>query len=470
MSGQNIMAEKKIEKKAEGLKFTERLAVGVGAMPEVANSIVAAFLTMYYTDNIGLAAGMVGTMFFISKLFDGISDLLAGTLIDRTRTKWGKARPWLLWLAVPTGLALALIFFIPQNGSPTMQLIYAFVTYNLYTTVMYTITGIARNALGPLMTQDMNERNILSTFGMFFVVAGIGAGCSFTFPLIFALGGDTRAWRILFSAYGVIVTLSLLFCFFFTKEHVTSVEGSLNTEVEKINFFAGVKLFVKNKYLLLALAITFLMQLYQQIPTGVQTYFFVYTMDNAMLMSSLGSIGLIATVIGIGVIAGIGLAKFGKRKCFYIGVTAQFVAMILRGVGGFAHSTLILMVSSVISGLFMGLMSVPAATLVADGIDYGEYTQNKRIEGIGSSIASFSSKIGAGLGAGLTGWVLALTGFVANQGQNAATNMGIVCLYAFAPAVILIIMLIIFKKFYHYDEIADDVVKELNARKQGINK
>ncbi len=118
----------------------------------------------------------------------------------------------------------------------------------------------------------------------------------------------------------------------------------------------------------------------------------------------------------------------------------------------------------------MGLMSVPAATLVADGIDYGEYTQNKRIEGIGSSIASFSSKIGAGLGAGLTGWVLALTGFVANQGQNAATNMGIVCLYAFAPAVILIIMLIIFKKFYHYDEIADDVVKELNARKQGENK
>lgn len=78
------------------IKFIERIAFGFGALPEVANSIVAAFLTMYYTDNIGLAAGMVGTMFFISKLFDGISDLLAGTLIDRTKTRWGKARPWLL--------------------------------------------------------------------------------------------------------------------------------------------------------------------------------------------------------------------------------------------------------------------------------------------------------------------------------------------------------------------------------------
>ena len=448
------------------LKFVERLAFGVGALPEVANSIVAAFLTMYYTDNIGLAAGMVGTMFFISKLFDGISDLLAGTLIDRTKTRWGKARPWLLWLAVPTGLALALIFFIPQNGSQTMKLIYAFVTYNLYTTIMFTITGIARNALMPLMTQDMKERNILSTFGMFFVVGGIAAGCSFTFPLIFALGGDIRAWRILFSIYGLIVTLGLLFSFFFSREYVTSVESTQNEEAEKIGFAEGLKLFVKNKYLLFALAMTFLVQIYQQIPSGAGTYFFTYTFKNPLLMSTTGMVNLIATIIGIGVISGVGLTKFGKRKCFYIGTAVQFVAMILRGISGLTLSAPLLYVSAILSGLFMGLMSVPAATLVADGIDYGEYIQNKRIEGIGSSINSFSSKIGAGIGAAMTGWILAATGFVANATQNAATNMGIVSLYSFAPAVILIIMIILFKACYHYDEIADDVVKELNRRKQ----
>lgn len=414
------------------LKLVERLAFGVGALPEVANAIISAFLTIYYTDNIGLAAGMVGTMFFISKLFDGISDLLAGTLIDRTKTKWGKARPWLLWLSVPTGLALALIFFIPKDGSSTMQMIYAFVTYNLYTTVLYTITGIARNALGPLMTQDMKERNLLSTFGMFFVVGGIAAGCSFTFPLIFALGGDIRAWRILFSIYGLVVTLGLLFSFFFSREYVVSVESTQKENVEKIGFSEGVKLFFTNKYLMFALAMTFLMQLYQQVPNGAQTYFFTYTLGDPLLMGTLGMVNLIPTVIGIGVLAGVCLAKFGKRKCFYFGAVMQAVGMVLRGIAGMTQNIPLLIVSAVVSGLFMGLLSVPAATFVFDGIDYGEYIQNKRIEGIGSSISSFSSKISAGLGAAMVGWVLALTGFIANEAQNTATNMGIIIMYPFS--------------------------------------
>lgn len=89
------------------LKFSEKLSYGISDFPEAVNSILAAFLTMFYTDSIGLAAGVVGTMFFISKLFDGITDILSGVAIDKTRTRWGKARPWLLWLSVPTGLSMA---------------------------------------------------------------------------------------------------------------------------------------------------------------------------------------------------------------------------------------------------------------------------------------------------------------------------------------------------------------------------
>lgn len=347
-----------------------------------------------------------------------------------------------------------------------MKLIYAFVTYNLYTTIMFTITGIARNALLPLMTQDMKERNIFATVGMFFVVGGISARCSFTFPLIFALGGDIHAWRMLFSIYGVIVTFGLLLCFFCTKERVTSVESVQNANVEKIGLLEGIKLFVKNKYLLFALGMTFLVQLFQQIPSGVGTYYFTYTFGNPLLMGTIGMVNLVATIIGIGVITEIAISKFGKRKCFYIGAAFQVVAMIVRGISGFTLSIPLLYVGAILSGLFMGMMSVPVGTLVADGIDYGEYIQNKRIEGIGSSINSFSSKIGAGIGAAMTGWVLAATGFVANATQNMATNMGIIILYSFAPAVILIIMIVLFKACYHYDEIADDVVKELSRRKQ----
>lgn len=113
------------------LKFTEKLSYGIADLPEAASSIIAAFLTMFYTDNIGLAAAAVGTMFFISKLFDGISDILAGILIDKTRTA---------------------------------QMIYAFVTYNLFTSIMFTITGIARSSLLALMTQDFRERGSMASF------------------------------------------------------------------------------------------------------------------------------------------------------------------------------------------------------------------------------------------------------------------------------------------------------------------
>ena len=185
------MNEDAMKKQAQQrLKFSEKLSFGLGELPNSMVSVLAAFLTMFYTDNVGLAAGAVGTMFFISKLLDGITDLLAGTIVDRTRTKWGKARPWLLWLSVPTGLALALIFFIPTNGSSTMKMIYAFVTYNLYNSILYTMVGCAKNALMPLMTQNAQDRMSLAKYNTIFGM-GICTGCMFcNIPVCFQNG-----WR-----------------------------------------------------------------------------------------------------------------------------------------------------------------------------------------------------------------------------------------------------------------------------------
>lgn len=281
------------------LKFTEKLSYGIADLPEAVNSIIAAFLTMFYTDNIGLAATAIGTMFFISKLFDGISDILAGVLIDKTRTKWGKARPWLLWLAVPTGLSIALIFFIPQDGSKAMQMLYAFVTYNLFTSIMFTITGIARSSLLALMTQDTKERGSMAAFGMFFGLAGTILGCSFTFPLIFKLGGDIRAWRILFGVYGAIVTAGLFAGFFLSKEYVTSVESVVNEEVKKVSFREGIRLFFTNKYLILALVATVLVNFVTQINSCSQTYFYKYTMGDEMLTTTLNLVSILPILAGI---------------------------------------------------------------------------------------------------------------------------------------------------------------------------
>ncbi|MDO4337390.1 MAG: glycoside-pentoside-hexuronide (GPH):cation symporter [Eubacteriales bacterium] len=453
------------------LKFTEKLSYGLADFPEAANSILAAFLTMFYTDNIGLAAGAVGTMFFISKLFDGISDILAGTLIDKTKSKWGKARPWLLWLAVPTGLALALIFFIPQNGSRTMQMVYAFVTYNLFTAVMFTITGIARSALLALMTQDMRERGSMASFGMFFGLGGTILGCSVTFPLVFKLGGDVMAWRILFIIYGVIVTAGLFAGFFLSKEYVTSVESVTNQEESKISFWEGVKLFFTNKYLILALIMTVLVNFVTQVNSSSQTYFYTYTMGDPMLTTTLNLVSVVPILAGIVVLVGPCLAKFGKRNCMYIGIWGQLAGSIIRGIAGMTQSVPLLVAGTIISGAVTGLLAVPVSTLFADGIDYGEYKTNKRIEGMGSAITSFSQKISSGLALASVGWVLSLTGYVQNAVQSAATNMGIITLYSWLPAILLLVIFFILKFCYHYDKEAATVIAELESRKaKSMNK
>lgn len=452
------------------LKFTEKLSYGVADLPEAANSIIAAFLTMFYTDNIGLAAAAVGTMFFISKLFDGISDILAGILIDKTRTKWGKARPWLLWLAVPTGLSIALIFFIPQGGSKTTQMIYAFVTYNLFTSIMFTITGIARSSLLALMTQDFRERGSMASFGMFFGLAGTILGCSFTFPLIFKLGGDIRAWRILFGIYGVIVAVGLLAGFFMSKEYVTSVEAATGEET-KISFSEGIKLFFTNKYLLLALVATVLVNFVTQINSCSQTYFYKYTMGDEMLTTTLNLVSILPILIGIVVLVGPCMAKFGKKKCMYIGIWGQLIGSVIRGIAGMSQSVPLLIVGTIISGSVTGLLAVPVSTLFADGIDYGEYKTNRRIEGMGSAITSFSQKISSGLAQASVGWILGITGYISGQAvQSGATNMGIITMYSWMPAVFLLIIFFILRFCYKYENIADDVLKELESRKEQAKK
>lgn len=448
------------------LKFTEKLSYGVGDLPEAVNSIIAAFLTMFYTDSIGLTAGAVGTMFLISKLFDGLSDLAAGALIDKTRTKWGKARPWLLWMAIPTGISIALIFYVPQNASPKSQLIYAFLTYNLFTTIMYTITGIARSALLPLMTQNQKDRGSLSTFGMFFGLGATVLGCSVTFPLIFKFGGDTHAWRMVFIIYGVLTTIGLLLSFIWSKEYVVPVEtAQQGDKAAKISFAEGLKLYFSNKYLIVALIMTVLINLATQLPQNSQTYFYTYSMGDPMLTTSLNLVGLVPMLFSIVFLTGPALGKFGKKNCMYIGAGGQIAAHLLKGIAGMTGSIPLLAAFTAIGNLFVGLLAVPVATLFADGIDYGEWKSNRRIDGMGASVTSFSQKLSSGLAAASVGWVLALTGYAANAVQSSITNTGIICLYSFAPALVLIVAMLIFKATYHYDEIEQQVVSDLQERK-----
>ena len=164
-------------------------------------------------------------------------------------------------------------------------------------------------------------------------------------------------------------------------------------------------------------------------------------------------------------LGGIFIGKFGKKKCVYIGAAGQIIGYAFRGVAGMTGGVTLLAIGTVICALATAPLSIPVNTLAADAVDYGEYLSNKRIEGIGTSVCSFANKISSGLAAAAVGWVLQFSGYVANEVQSAATNTAITALFAWAPIVILVLIVLGFKLVYHYDEEEPEVLAELERRK-----
>lgn len=270
----------------------------------------------------------------------------------------------------------------------------------------------------------------------------------------------------MFAVYGAVTAVGLLLSFAFTRENVQSVESVIgNGVVEKMRFADGVKNFVKNKYFLFALAMTVIVNFAIQISSGSQTYFYTYVMGNSMLTTSLNLANLVPMVISVMFLAGPCLRRFGKKKSVYIGISGQIVGYLLRTVAAYTMNVPLLAVGTVVCSLFSGPLSVPVNMLTADAVDYGEYLTNKRIEGIGSSVVSFSQKISAGLSAGCVGWILGMTGYVANQVQNAAANFGIIFMFTWFPMILLAITMVAFRFIYKYDEEEEAVLAELERRK-----
>lgn len=446
------------------ISISEIAGFGVGVLPGAFNSIISAFLIMFYTDSIHMAAGAVGTMFFISKFFDGITDLIAGTMIDRTKSKWGKARPWLLWFSVPMGISLVLMFLIPVGASEEFKLIYAFLTYNLFSSVVYTVVGIAGNSLLPLMTQDGKSRGILASTAMIFGFGGTLVGMSITFPFIFAVGGDVRAWRIVYAVYGIVATVSLLLSFVLVREKVKPVDSSVKLS-NKISFIDGIKLFFKNKYLIFALIIVLLMNLSLNLNSSSQTYYYTYAMNDALLTSKLNLLNLIPMVLSVMFLPTIFIAKFGKKNSVLIGGAGTIIGYVLKGLAVSQQNVMVLMIGTIIGALSTGPISIPINLLVADAIDYGEYIYNRRIEGIGNAVVSFSQKFTAGLAVAIVGWSLELTGYIANKVQNEMTIWGINSLFSWIPMLLVIIICLGYLLWYKYDQEEANVLAELQARK-----
>jgi GPH family glycoside/pentoside/hexuronide:cation symporter len=458
------MAKKELGFDSQGiqktLRFRNYFGDGIGMIALNGISGLVSMLTYFYTDKVGIAAAVAGTIIFAARIFDAVTDIAMGYIVDRTKSRFGKARPWLLYMAIPTMVCMIALFCVPAGASTTVKNTYAFITNAITIAIVYTAIVIPYTCLQALVTKSTEER---SKMGLFRSISGYIIGMIVAvglIPITNAMGGDQKAWIIMAVVLGVTAMISLVIAFFSNKEQ--GAEVTQKTGEKKIAFFAGVKLLFKNKYIVVMAFANFAVNVIYTMTSSTGIYFTKYILKNENLVAVMGAIGLVPVAIGFAIttplIKNFGLAKT-NRIAFLVGIAGTIIRC-------FTPDSFISVVSA---GLLVTFGTIPfmvtSGVLINNTVEYGEWKTGRNLVGISNSLAGFAAKIGNGLGAALVGWILALGNYNPDIiEQSPAAINSIYAITIWIPGIVMLIAYISLR-FYNLDAIYPRIVKELEERK-----
>ncbi|MCD7858051.1 MAG: glycoside-pentoside-hexuronide (GPH):cation symporter [Clostridiales bacterium] len=402
----------------------------------VFSQIGAAFLLSYYTDTALIGAAAIGTMFVVCRVFDGVSDLVMGAIVDKTNTKWGKARPWLILSAPLTFLGIVLLMHVPSGASDGMKLVYAYVTYIFMSVIVYTIFGIANTAMLPLMTRDRDDNTMLATFSAVGnSVIGLIAGSSIT-PLVLAFGWHWAS-IILGLVAGVLILISGL-----VNKEMQPEEGDADLDqVEQPSLKQQFPAVMKNKYFWLLLLIGTFSLLMNANAIAAQSYYASYVIGDPMFMSTLMTAGQAPGIIILFLMPAIS-KRWSKRAYLSMGAVLLILGFVLTGLAG--TNTTLVVIGVVIRALGAGPLLSAVFALVPDVVEYGYWKYGVRSEGLISSAQSIGSKIGMGFGSGMCAWILAAVGYDGTlEVQSASVINAIQINYTYVGAALGVVILVL---------------------------
>ncbi|GGI65189.1 MFS transporter [Enterococcus alcedinis] len=437
----------------------ERIAYGFGDFGcNIIYTAMTTYLLFYYTDYAGVNAAAVGFIMLISRFLDGLTDVAMGMIVDRTKTKYGKARPWILRMAIPFGVAGVLLFSVPTQWESTWKLIYVFLTYNLVSSVLYTAINVPYSSLNALMTQDPYERSVLSIFRNLLATLGTLIINSYTLTLVNYFGDDASAWTKTFSIFGVFAVLAFMINFFGTKERVKPI----NEESTEISFKEGIQALFKNKYWMMVTGILMLLFINMALTTGSTVYYAKSILGNNQIAQMINSLMNIAQIVSMFLVAPF-VKRLGKRNSMGIGLIIQSIGTVLIVVLG--GSIFGIYASSIVRGIGGAFSGAVMWAMVSDTVDYGEWKTGLRMEGLTNSASSFGYKVGNGLGSALLGVILSLGGYAGQATvQSAQALISINFVFWVLPiAINMVILLVLF--FYKLDGEFEGMVADLNQRK-----
>jgi len=422
------------------LKWYNKIGYGSG---DIAGNVVYAFLTffvmIYLTDTVGLNPGIVGTLMALAKIFDGISDVIFGSLIDKTHTKMGKARPWMLWPYLGCGACLFAIFAVPTSWGLTAKYAYFFIFYVMLNAGFYTANNIAYSALTALVTKNENERVQLGSIRFVFAFSTSTIIQAITFGLVEHFGNDAAAWRVVALIYVIIGIISNTLSVLSLKElpeDENETKKEINTPAEKYTLREAVSLLIKNKFYLLILGVYLLTQLYTAF-TGVGTYYMTYVLCDASLMGKFASALNIPMIIGLLLVPTLVAKLGGMYKINYSGYALATIGRVLVIVAAYMGNVPLMLVFTAIASFGMCPLQGDLNAVIASASDYTYLTTGKRIDGTMYSCTSLGVKIGGGLGTAISGWLLAAAGFIeggaAVQPDSVITMLNV--MYLWLPAI-----------------------------------
>lgn len=400
------------------LKWYNKIGYGSG---DIAGNVVYAFLStfvmIYLTNTVGLDPGIVGTLIAVSKLFDGVTDVFFGAMIDKTHSRLGKARPWMLYGYIGCAVTLAAIFAIPTELGQFAQYAWFFIAYTLLNAVFYTANNIAYSALTALVTKNSKERVEMGSCRFMFAFSTSLLIQSITLAAVSALGGGAGGWRTIAIVYALIGLAVNTLSVFSVKElpeeelaEASQPDGSQPQADDRYGLVDAVKLLAANKYYLMICGTYILQQIYTAM-LNMGVYFMTYVLLNENLF------GVFSWFINLPVIVALvftptlvarfkGMYKLNLAS-YAIATAGRALVVAAAYLGSIPLMLLFTAVAAIGQGPWQGDMNA----MIACCSEYTWLTRRKRVDGTMYSCTSLGVKLGGGLGTAIAGWLLSLSGF-----------------------------------------------------------
>lgn len=396
-------------KEDEKIKWSTRVAYGCGDTAcNIVFGMISTLLTLFYTDYVGINAATIGLIMLISRMFDGVSDAVMGLIVERTKSKWGKSRPWILWMSVPFAVSAVLLFAVPHTTA-MVQAIYIFVTYNLINTVCYTAINLPYSSLSAMMTRISSERDMLSVVRMGLSPFGRILAVTCTMPVVKLFGNDQAAWIKTMAIWASIALILLLICFWKCEEKVV-IEAK--EKQEKIPLKRSLKALVTNQYFG-AVVILWTMQNGIYCVTGtILPYYCKYIFHNDTWMYSALYLTETLIIVAATFFSPILLRKYGKRNMSLAGACLVLAGQLIFCLNPTNFGFMVF--SCVIRGIGLAPLNSIVFGFLGDVVEYGQWKTHLRQESLIFAGSSVGMKVGAGLTSAVITGLLFFAGYISS--------------------------------------------------------